>query len=172
MLETYLDHSPRIAPGAFVHDRAVLIGRVELAVGASVWPNATLRGDDGPIIIGEASSIQDGSAIHSTTGLSSTKVGNRVTVGHGAILHGCIIEDECIIGMGAIVQDNAVIQRGAIVGAGALVPPGTVIPAGTVVVGQPARHLRDCHDGDRGMIEFSWREYAERTREYLAAQRA
>jgi len=168
-VECFETHSPRIHARAFVHTSAVVIGDVEIGEQSSVWPNVTMRGDDGPIVIGCRSSIQDGTVVHMTGGLSTTTVGDRVTVGHGAILHGCTIEDDCIIGMGSIILDNAVIERGCIVGAGALVPPGKRVPAGSVVVGNPFRLLRACTPKDREFIEFSWTEYVERTRQYREA---
>jgi carbonic anhydrase/acetyltransferase-like protein (isoleucine patch superfamily) len=157
-----------VHPEAYVHASAVLIGDVQVGRESSVWPNAVLRGDDASIVIGEQTSIQDGTIIHNTTGLSHTVIGDRVTVGHGVILHGCIIEELCVIGMGCIILDNAVIERGSIVGAGALVPPGKRIAAGSVVVGNPARVHRQCSDADRQAIEFGWQEYVKRTREYRA----
>jgi carbonic anhydrase/acetyltransferase-like protein (isoleucine patch superfamily) len=166
MQEAFAGREPRIDPEAFVHERAVLIGDVAVGAWSSVWPNTTLRADDGPIVIGERTSIQDGSVIHMTRDLSSVTVGDRVTVGHSVILHGCTVEDECLVGMGAIILDNAVIERGSIVGAGALVPAGRRVAAGTLVVGNPCRVLRPCSDKDRELIEFSWREYVDRVRDY------
>lgn len=152
-----------------MHASAVIIGQVEVGAESSVWPQVTMRGDDGPIIIGRQTSIQDGTVIHNTEGLSTTTVGNRVTVGHGVILHGCTIEDDCIIGMGSIILDNAVVESGSIVGAGALVAPGKRVPGGSVVVGNPFKRLRACTDKDREFIEFSWREYVKRTHQYRQA---
>ena len=157
---------PVVDPQAYVHEAAVLIGHVRIGPGSSVWPCATLRGDDGPIVVGAQSSIQDGAVVHMTAGLSTTSVGDRVTVGHNAILHGCTIEDECIVGMGAIVLDNAVVGRGSIVGAGALVPMGKRVPPGSVVVGNPMRVLRACTEADTKFIEFSWQSYVARAVEY------
>lgn len=151
-----------------MHAAAVLIGDVTVGRESSVWPGAVLRGDDASIEIGAQTSIQDGTIVHNTTGLSRTVIGDRVTVGHGVILHGCIVEELCVIGMGAIILDNAVIERGSIVGAGALVAPGKRVAAGTVVVGNPAKLLRACTDADRQAIEFGWQEYVKRTREYRA----
>lgn len=151
-----------------MHASAVLIGDVVVGRESSIWPNAVLRGDDASIEIGAQTSIQDGTIIHNTTDLSRTVIGDRVTVGHGVILHGCIVEDMCVIGMGAIILDNAVVERGSIVGAGALVAPGKRVAAGTVVVGNPAKVLRACNDADRRAIEFGWQEYVKRTREYRA----
>lgn len=168
MLEPFGDKFPVVSPEAFVHERAVLIGEVVVGAQSSVWPNVTLRGDDGPIIIGEKTSIQDNSVIHCVEGMSKTTVGDRVTVGHSVILHGCTIGDDCLIGMGAVILDNAVIEPGAFVAAGALVPPGKVVPAGTMVQGNPFTIKRQCTPRDTALIEFSWREYVTRTGQYLA----
>lgn len=168
MQHRFGEHLPQIDPSAFVHPSAVLIGQVQVAAHASIWPNTTLRGDDGPIVIGEHTSIQDGSTIHCTHGWSSTRVGARVTVGHNAILHGCTIEDDCLIGMGAIVMDNAVVHSGSIIGAGAVVPPNKIIPANTLMMGNPAKPVRSCGDKEAKMIEMGWRAYAVRGQEYLA----
>jgi len=168
-IERFGEHFPQIDPEAFVHASAVIIGRVHIGAQSSVWPNVTLRGDDGPITIGRQTSIQDGTVVHMTEGRSITTVGDRVTVGHGVILHGCTIEDDCIIGMGSIILDGAVVERGSIVGAGALVPPGKRVPAGSVVVGNPFTLLRPCTEADREFIAYSWREYVTRTRQYREA---
>ena len=168
MLQPLAGIAPHVDPRAYVHPTAVLIGHVHVGPESSIWPNATLRGDDGPIICGAQSSIQDGAVVHMTAGLSTTSVGDRVTVGHNAILHGCRIEDECIVGMGAIVLDNAVVGTGSIVGAGALVPMGKVVPPGSVVVGNPMRVLRPCNDADRDFIRFSWQSYVARAADYAA----
>jgi carbonic anhydrase/acetyltransferase-like protein (isoleucine patch superfamily) len=168
MLEALLGYAPVVDSLAFVHPTAVLIGQVRIGAESSVWPCATLRGDDGPIVVGVQSSIQDGAVVHMTAGLSTTTVGDRVTVGHNAILHGCTVEDECIVGMGSILLDNAVIGRGSIVGAGALVPMGKKVPPGSVVVGNPMRVLRPCTEADREFIAFSWQSYVSRAKEYAA----
>ncbi|MCX4243460.1 gamma carbonic anhydrase family protein [Paraliomyxa miuraensis] len=168
-IERFQDHTPRIHAQAFVHASAVVIGQVRIGAQSSVWPNVTLRGDDGPIVVGARTSIQDGTVVHMTEGRSVTTVGNQVTVGHKVILHGCTIEDDCIVGMGSIILDDAVVERGSIVGAGAVVPPGKRVLAGSVVVGNPFRVLRACTEQDLEFIAYSWREYVERTRQYLEA---
>ncbi len=169
MLEPFQGHSPQVHPEAFVHRAAVLIGQVEVGAESSIWPACTLRADDGPIKIGAQTSIQDGTQIHMTENLSVTTVGDRVTVGHGVILHGCTIEDECLIGMGAIVLDNAVVGRGSLVGAGALIPPGKRVPPGSVVMGSPFQIVREVGDRERKQLDFSWRAYVKRAAEYRAA---
>ena len=165
-LERYKDAFPEIDPTAFVHEDATLIGDVVVGAEASIWPGVVMRGDDGAIRVGALTSIQDGSVVHTTRGLSTVAVGARCTVGHNVILHGCKVEDECLIGMGAIVLDNAVIGRGSLVGAGALVLQGRVIPPGSLVLGNPAKVVRPVNDKEREMIDHGWREYQERGREY------
>lgn len=168
--ESFLGEHPRVDPSAYVHPSAVVIGAVVIGAESSVWPNVTLRGDDGPVVIGSRSSIQDNSVIHCTQGLSFTTVGDRVTVGHAVVLHGCTIHDDVLIGMGAILLDEAVVESGAIVAAGTLVPPRKIVRAGTVVVGNPMRVMRACTEADLAMIDFSWRAYIKRTAEYLEAR--
>ncbi len=168
-LEPFGDKQPQIDPAAFVHPAAVLIGDVVVGPESSVWPNVTLRGDDGPIVIGRQTSIQDNSVIHCTEGLSWTRVGDRVTIGHSAVLHGCTIHDDVLIGMGSILLDNAVVESGALVAAGTLVPPGKVVRSGTVVAGNPMKVLRECRDKDRQMIETGWQAYLRRAAEYARA---
>ncbi|NLT96159.1 MAG: gamma carbonic anhydrase family protein [Clostridia bacterium] len=129
---------PEIHDETFIAENAFLIGDVTVNKGASVWFNCVLRGDLNKIIIGEYSNIQDGVIIHTDEGMP-TIVGNYVTVGHGAILHGCKISDKALIGMGAIIMDGAEISEGAIVGAGSVVTAGTKVPPNTLVVGTPAK---------------------------------
>lgn len=168
MLQSFRGVHPRVDPTAFVHERATLIGDVEIGPGSSVWPGAVLRGDDGPIVIGANTSIQDGTIIHATEGLSRTTVGSRVTVGHQVVLHGCTIGDDCLIGMGSIVLDEAVVEAWAFIAAGALVAPGKRVPTGQMMMGNPGKLVRALTDKDRAWISHSWNAYAKRTREYLA----
>jgi len=168
MLEPFEGQWPRIDPSAFIHRAATVIGDVEIGRESSVWPGATLRGDDAPIRIGAQTSIQDGCVVHTTEGLSTTIVGDRVTVGHAAILHGCRIEDACIIGMGSIILDNAHVEHHCIIGAGALIPPNKRVPSGSVVVGNPMKILRACTESDLKAIEDGWKEYVTRTAQYRA----
>ncbi len=169
MLEGYLQFEPRLDPLAWVHERAVVIGDVDLAADVSIWPGAILRGDQGSIRIGTKSNIQDGTVVHATHGLSTTSVGERVTVGHNAILHGCTIGSDCLIGMGSIVLDNAVIGAGSIVGAGALVLKGTVVPPGSLVLGNPARNFRPLTEEQTLAIDQGWRAYVHLANQYRVA---
>jgi carbonic anhydrase/acetyltransferase-like protein (isoleucine patch superfamily) len=167
MLHQFKEHFPAIAPDAFVHDAATLIGDVKVGTRSSVWPGVVLRGDMGEIAIGDETSIQDGTIAHITEGWSKTLVGNRVTVGHRVILHGCIVEDECLIGMGAILLDNCVIGKGSLVAAGSLVTVGTVIPPNSLVMGSPAKVVRQVSQKERDMIDAGWQTYVAYAKDYL-----
>ncbi len=151
---------PTVDEGAWVAEGAVLSGDVRLARGASVWFGCVLRSDidDAPVLIGEDSSIQDGTICHVDFGLPC-RVGARVTVGHRAVLHGCEIGDDCLIGMGAVVLSGAVVGSGSVVAAGAVVPEGAEIPPGVIAAGVPAKVRREVTDRDRARIEESWRVY-------------
>ena len=129
---------PEIHPTAFVHPDAVVIGRVHIGAESTIWPTAVLRGDDGDIHIGAATSIQDGTVIH-TTAFQPTTVGDRCVVGHNAHLEGCVIESGSLVGSGSVVLHRAVVQSGALVGANALVPGGMVVPSGAMALGVPAK---------------------------------
>lgn len=166
MIEPYLHFEPDVHAEAWVHPTASVIGEVRLAAGASLWPTAVLRGDQGGIVIGRDSNIQDGAVAHATGGHSCTTVGDRVTVGHRAILHGCIIEDDVLIGMGAIVMDNAIIRSGSIVGAGAVVLAEAEFPPNSMILGSPARAVRETTPAQRGWIVHSWTTYARLVREH------
>lgn len=164
MIQTFESFVPKIHPTAWVHEGAWVIGEVELAADVSIWPTAVLRGDMGGIVIGEATNLQDGVVCHDTGGMSTTRVGARCTIGHRAVLHGCVIGDDCLIGMGSIVMDNAVIGAGSIVGAGSLVPARKEFPPGVLVMGSPATVVRDLTDAERRWVSGSWKIYLERAK--------
>lgn len=136
------DREPTIHPDAYVHPDAVVIGLVTVEANASVWPTAVLRGDDGRIVVGARTSIQDGTIIHATL-VEDTVVGADCVVGHNAHLEGCTVEDGSLIGSGSVVLNGAVVRAGALVGAGALVPPGTEVPALAMALGVPAKIRED-----------------------------
>ncbi|MBW1881579.1 MAG: gamma carbonic anhydrase family protein [Deltaproteobacteria bacterium] len=171
MIQECDGRAPDLHSTAWVHEGAWVIGDVWLGAEVSIWPGAVVRGDMGPIRIGAQTNVQDGAVLHDTTNLSETILGERVTVGHRAVLHGCIIEDECLIGSGAIVLDNAHIGTGSIVGAGALVPLNRVIPPHSLVFGTPARVVRTVTATDRKLIESGWREYIEKCRYWRERER-
>ena len=168
MIESFEGHTPEIDPAAFVHESAVLIGQVSIGAQSSVWPQVTLRADDGPIRIGEKTSIQDGTTIHMTEGLSKTTVGDRVTVGHNVILHGCTIKDNSLIGMGATVLNGAVIGSNCIVGANALIGEGKEIPDNSLVVGVPGKIVRTLPAEAAENIRKSAEGYVRNWRRYKA----
>jgi gamma-carbonic anhydrase len=157
------ESAPKISPGVFIAPGAVVIGDVEIGEGSSVWYNTVIRGDVGRARIGKNTNIQDLCMLHMSTGRSDLIIGDEVTVGHRAILHGCVIEDRCLIGMGAIVMDNAVIGRGSIVAAGAVVLENTVIPPGSLAAGVPAKVLNTA-EGERfpaAVTAGRYREHAQ-----------
>jgi gamma-carbonic anhydrase len=142
MIRPYRGVLPRIAESAFIDPSAVVIGDVEIGARSSVWPNVSIRGDVNYIRVGDETSIQDNTVLHVDHRVYPCVVGNRVTVGHSVVLHGCVVEDEALIGIGAIVLNGATVGRGAIVAAGALVPEGMDVPAETLVMGMPAKVRR------------------------------
>lgn len=153
--------TPTFGDGAFVAETAAVIGDVVVGPGSSVWYGAVLRGDVAPIRIGARSNVQDLSMVHATTGLSSTTLGDEVTVGHGVILHGCTIGDRVLVGMGSIVLDLAVIETDVIVGAGSLVTSRSRLESGWLYLGSPAKKARRLTSADRAMIEEGWRAYVD-----------
>lgn len=132
---------PEVAPDAWIAPDAILIGKVRIGAGASVWYGATLRGDNELIELGDGSNIQEGSVLHTDMGFPLT-IGANCTIGHRAVLHGCTIGDGSLIGMGATVLNGAIIGRGCLIGAGALITEGKEFPDGSMVVGAPGRIVR------------------------------
>ena len=144
----------------------MVLGDVTLGPRASVWYGAVVRGDMAPIIVGEASNLQDGTIVHVDEG-KPARIGARVGVGHRVVLHGCTVEDDCLVGMGSVLLNDVTIGRGSVVAAGAVVPEGMVVPPGSLVMGVPARVTRPVDDALRARIEGTWRHYvaeAERHR--------
>ncbi len=135
--------SPHLGRDVFIAESAVVVGNVHLGDQASVWYGAVLRGDVGFIRIGARTNVQDLACIHMTTGVSNTVIGEDVTIGHGAIIHGGIIGDRALIGMGSIILDNAEIGAEALIAAGAVVPPRMKVPPRVLVRGQPGRVVRE-----------------------------
>lgn len=147
---------PDIHPNAFLAPGAIVVGDVVIGDSSSVWYQCVLRADIQRITIGSSSNIQDGTVIHLSSELG-TFVGDRVTVGHRALLHACEIEDEVLVGMGAIVMDGASIGTQSIVAAGALIPKGMRIPPGSLVMGTPGRVIRELNSEERNSIRH-WAE--------------
>jgi carbonic anhydrase/acetyltransferase-like protein (isoleucine patch superfamily) len=156
---------PELADDAWVAPSADVIGDAHLGELASVWFGAVIRADNSPITVGARSNIQDGAMLHSDVGVPCT-VGDDVTVGHHAILHGCTIGDRVLIGMGATVLNRAVIGEDCLVGAGALVTEGKVFPPGHLIVGSPAKAIRELDDATKAMLKLSAKVYADKQREF------
>lgn len=167
MIENYGPLRPDLHPDAWVHPGAHVLADVHLAARVSVWPTAVLRGDQGRVSIGEDTNIQDGVVAHGTGGVSVVTVGARCTVGHRAILHGCVVEDDVLVGMGSILLDNCHVESWCVIGAGALVPSGMRIPSGSLVLGSPGRVVRTLREADRERIRHGCREYLRLMRGYL-----
>lgn len=167
MIQSFYEYTPKISSEAFVHEQATIIGQVQIGAQASIWPGVVLRGDMGSIRIGACSSVQDGSVVHVTSGLSESIVGEKVTVGHKVILHGCIVEDECLVGMGSIILDNCVIGTGSLIAAGTLLTANTKIPPHSLVMGSPGKVVRLTKDRERQMIAEGWKIYVDYATRYI-----
>lgn len=162
MLRPHRGRLPRVHPSAFIDDSAQVIGDVEIGEESSVWMMVVIRGDVHRIRIGRRSNVQDGTIVHVMKDTHPTTIGDNVTIGHAAIVHGCTIEDQCLIGMGAILLNGSHVGTGSIVAAGSLVPEGMVIPPRSLVMGSPAKVRRQL--GDESVAEIQM--YADRYVEY------
>jgi carbonic anhydrase/acetyltransferase-like protein (isoleucine patch superfamily) len=161
--------TPVIGDDVWLAESAAVIGDVVIGARTSVWYGSVLRGDVFHIRVGEEVSIQDNSVIHVTSGRNAAIIGNRVTLGHSVVIHGCTVGDCCLIGMGAVILDNATIGPRCIVGAGALVTPGTEIPEGHLALGSPAKIKRELTDAELAWVESSAQHYVKLAARYLAA---
>ncbi len=169
MIRSLRGIAPRIAVSAYVDPSAVVIGDVAIGERSSVWPNVSVRGDTGLIRVGEESNIQDNSVLHLDEGVPLV-IGDRVTVGHAVVLHGCVIEDESLIGIGAIVLNHACIGKGAVVAAGALVPEGMRVPPGMLVMGVPAKVFRAVTEEEATRFREGCQHYVEKAALYREQQ--
>jgi len=133
---------PEIPEDCFIADNATIVGEVQIGKQCSVWFNAVIRGDVHYIKIGNKVNIQDGAVLHATYQKSPTTIGNNVSIGHNAIVHGCTIRDNVLVGMGSIVMDDCVIESNSIIAAGAVVTKGTVVEAGSIYAGTPAKKIK------------------------------
>jgi carbonic anhydrase/acetyltransferase-like protein (isoleucine patch superfamily) len=167
MIVEYHGKRPRIGRDVFIAPTAVVIGDVELGDGASVWYGVVLRGDEGRIVIGPGSNVQDNSVIHTTPDMP-TILHEDVTIGHGALLEGCTVERGAVIGMGAIVLHQAAVGEQAMVAAGSVVTPGTIIPPRTLAAGSPAVVKKELSGGALRSVEHNAEAYHELSRKYLA----
>ncbi|GGP20871.1 gamma carbonic anhydrase family protein [Silvimonas iriomotensis] len=171
-VETFEHHHPVIPATAWVHASAQVIGETTLGQDVSIWPGAVVRGDVNFIRIGDDSNIQDCSVLHTTHRRPEDPngapliIGERVTVGHGVMLHGCTIGNECLIGMGSIVLDRVVIQDHVMMGAGSLVPPGKVLESGYLYVGRPAQKVRALTQAEIAHFAYSAQHYVKLMKKY------
>lgn len=163
----YKGSQPQIADDVFIASTASVIGDVCVGSGCGLWFACVVRADEGPITIGQATNLQDGVLVHCNAG-DSVQIGERVTIGHGAILHGCSIESEVLVGMGAIILDGAIIEGGAQVAAGAVVGPGKRVMTNSLWAGCPAKPLRELRDQERSAIRRSADGYRRKALQYLA----
>jgi carbonic anhydrase/acetyltransferase-like protein (isoleucine patch superfamily) len=166
MLRPYRSILPRLHASTFVDESAQVIGDVEIGEESGVWMNAVIRGDVNSIRIGRQTNIQDGCIVHVMRGTHQTLIGDRVTVGHGAVLHGCSIGDRCLIGMGALILNGAEIGEDSIVAAGTLVTEGMKVPPRSLVMGRPGVRKRELRaDEIAGILEYAAR-YVEYRKDY------
>jgi len=155
------ENAPEIDPSAFVADTATVLGKVTLAANVSVWFGATLRGDNEPITVGTGSNVQEGTVMHTDPGYPLV-IGNNVTIGHQAMLHGCTVGDGSLIGIQAVILNGARIGKGCLVGAGALVTEGKQFPDGSLILGSPAKVVRQLTQEDQLRMEASAASYVAR----------
>lgn len=146
LIKTVRGYTPVFGKDCFFAENATLIGDIQMGDLCSVWYQAVVRGDVNRIVIGDYVNIQDGAVIHATYEKSSTQIGNNVSIGHNAIVHGCSIEDNVLIGMGSIVMDDCSIGSYSIIAAGAVVPQGTVVPPRSIYAGVPAKKIKNLSD--------------------------
>ena len=158
MLRPFRSILPKVHPSAYIDDSAQVIGDVEIGEESSVWMNVVIRGDVNTIRIGNRTNIQDGTVIHVMRDTHPTRIGNEVTVGHAAVLHGCTVRDRCLIGMGARLLNGAEIGEDSIVAAGSLVPEEKKFPPRSLLMGRPAVLRRELTDSELASI----RDYAQR----------
>ncbi|MDO6603589.1 Carbonic anhydrase or acetyltransferase, isoleucine patch superfamily [Arenibacter palladensis] len=143
MIKTINGKSPQIGEDCYIAENATIVGDVVMGNQCSIWFNAVLRGDVHYIKMGDKVNVQDGAVIHCTYLKSPTNIGNNVSIGHNAIVHGCTIHDNVLIGMGSIVMDDCVVESNSIIAAGAVVTKGTRVPSGTVFAGMPAKKIKE-----------------------------
>lgn len=163
LVRSFGGHAPDIDATAWVAPNATLVGRVALGPESSVFYGAVLRGDTDQITLGARSNLQDNVVVHCDVGVPTT-IGSSVSVGHGAVVHGCTIEDDCLIGMGATVMNRAVIGAGSLVAGGAVVLEGTVIPPRSLVAGVPAKVRREISEDEFAAIRANADHYVELSR--------
>jgi gamma-carbonic anhydrase len=159
-LDVFLRRQPKLGRGVYLAQTAVVLGDVTIGAHSSVWFGAVLRGDINRIVVGHHTNIQDNAVLHLADEFPC-RLGNWVTVGHGAIVHACKVGDEVLVGMGAVILDGAVIGKQTLIGARSLVTPGTKIPPGSLVVGAPARVVRKLTSKERAALKWWAEKYVD-----------
>lgn len=159
IVKTVRGLTPKFGNNCFLADTAVVVGEVIMGDNCTVWFNAVVRGDVHSITIGNDTNIQDGAVIHCTYQRAKTVIGNKVSIAHNAIVHGCTVEDNVLIGMGAIIMDDAVIGAGSVIAAGAVVLPGTKVEPSSIYAGMPAKKVKDIGEEMKAVIERTARNY-------------
>ncbi len=168
MLRPFAGHLPIVAASCYVDYSAQVIGDVEIGERSSVWMNATIRGDVHEIRIGARSNVQDNAVLHGQRGLWPVVVGDGCTIGHGAVVHGCVLEEDVLVGMGAIITNGARVGAGSIIAAGTVVREGMQIPPGSLVAGVPGVARRGLTEDDLALIRTYAQNYVDYTAVYLA----
>lgn len=168
-LRLFLGRKPRLGRHVFLAPGAVVLGDATIGDHSSVWYNAVLRADINRIRIGSQTNIQDNAVIH-VADAWECRLGDRVTIGHGALVHACVVEDDVLVGMGAIVLDGAVIGAGTILGAGALVPQGMKVPGGSLVLGRPGRVVRLLKPTERAETKRLARKYVRIAKAHMVSK--
>ncbi|MEC9484460.1 MAG: gamma carbonic anhydrase family protein [Candidatus Izemoplasma sp.] len=164
-LQRHLEKTPRVSKDAKIFQGACLSGDIIIDEGVNIWYNVSMRGDMAPIRVGTDTNIQDNAVIHTNTDQPTT-IGKNVTIGHGAIIHGCTVEDDALIGMGSILLDGATVEQGALVGAGTLVPPGKTVPKYHLAIGNPMKIIRELTEDDIKANEANKDYYLKLVKEY------
>ena len=167
MIRAHRGRLPRLAPGVYIDQSAQVIGDVEIGDESSVWMCTVIRGDVNWIKIGKRSNVQDGTVVHVMTKTHPTVIGDNVTIGHGAIVHGCTIEDRCLIGMGAILLNGSHVGSGSIVAAGTLLVEGMKVPPRSLVMGSPGKVKRPLTDAEVAGIQAYADRYVNLRLDYL-----
>ena len=160
--------TPTVSPKAFIAPGVPIIGDVHIGEDTGIWFGCVVRGDVHSVRIGSRTNIQDGTVVHVTRNTAPTTIGNGVTIGHSALIHGATLEDGCFVGMRATLMDGVVVESGGWVAAGALVTPGKRVPKGQIWAGNPARYFRDLSPEEVAYIPKSASMYVDHAREYLA----
>ena len=169
MIKSFHNKAPQLGKNVYISETAAVIGDVTLDNDVNIWFGAVVRGDMHYIKVGSRSNIQDNAVVHVTAAASPTHIGTGVTIGHGAIIHGCTIEDNCMIGMGATVMDDAIIGEGSLIGAGALVPPNMKVPPKSLLVGIPGKVVREVRKEEYKIILERPDEYINLAAIYISS---